>query len=76
MAAGMPREAAHSQLASALDVVVHLARSDGARRVEEVAVLRRLPDGLVVVEPAATFDRDGEMQTHPASDLLAGLLCR
>jgi pilus assembly protein CpaF len=76
MAAGMPREAAHSQLASALDVVVHLARSDGARRVEEVAVLRRLPDGLVVVEPAATFDRDGEMHTHPASDLLAGLLCR
>jgi pilus assembly protein CpaF len=76
MAAGMPREAAHSQLASALDVVVHLARSGGARRVEEVAVLRRLPDGLVVVEPAVTFDRDGEMHTHPASDLLAGLLCR
>lgn len=76
MAAGMPREAAHSQLASALDVVVHLARVEGVRRVQEVAVLRRGPDSLVVAEPAVTFDLDGEMRTHPASDVLASLLCR
>ena len=76
MAAGMPREAAHSQLASALDAVVHLARVEGVRRVQEVAVLRRGPDGLVAAEPAVTFDLDGEMRTHPASDVLAGLLCR
>ncbi len=48
MSAGMPREAAHSQLASALDVVIHLGRSQGRRRVEEVAVLRRGADGYVV----------------------------
>jgi pilus assembly protein CpaF len=37
LAAGLPREAAHSQLAAALDVVVHLGRArDGRRRVMEL----------------------------------------
>src|SRR6187455_918405 len=56
MAAGMPQAAAHSQLASAVDAVVHLGRGpDGARRVAEVAVLRRGPDGRVAAVPAVTF---------------------
>ncbi len=76
MAAGMPREAAHSQLASALDVVVHLGRSGGRRRVEEVAVFRRQKDGFVVAVPAVTFDETGDMHTHEGADHLAELLCR
>jgi pilus assembly protein CpaF len=76
MAAGMPREAAHSQLVSALDVVVHVGRSSGRRRVEEVAVLRRAADGYVAAVPAVTFPTDGTVRTHEASDALAGLLCR
>jgi pilus assembly protein CpaF len=76
MAAGMPREAAHSQLVSALDVVVHVGRSNGSRRVEEVAVLRRGADGYVVAVPAVTFSPDGTVRAHDASDALAGLLCR
>jgi pilus assembly protein CpaF len=76
MAAGMPRDAAHSQLASALDVVVHLGRSGGRRRVEEVAVLRRAQDGYVVVTPAVTFGDGGAVHAHQGADRLAELLDR
>ena len=75
MAAGMPREAAHSQLAAALDVVVHVGRADGARRVEEVAVLRRGTDGYVSAASAVTFHGGGEIHTHDAATQLAELLC-
>ena len=76
MAAGMPRDAAHSQLASALDVVIHLGRPGGRRRVEEVAVLRRGADGYVTAAPAVTFGDDGVVRTHEGADRLAELLCR
>ena len=47
MLAGVPRPAAHSLLASALRVAVHLQRGrDGARRVGQIAVLER--DGELV----------------------------
>src|SRR3546814_8359121 len=40
--AGLARDAAHSQFASAIDVVLHLAReSSGPRRLAQVAVPRR-----------------------------------
>jgi pilus assembly protein CpaF len=72
MAAGMPQAAAHSQLASAVDAVVHLGRSpDGQRRVAEVAVLRRSPSGQVEAQPAVTFAADGTSQEHPAAERLA-----
>lgn len=74
MAAGLPRAAAHSQLASALDVVVHLERVGTRRRVAEVAVLHRGADGYVTVAPAVTFGPRGEITTHPAADRLADLL--
>ncbi|HLN76311.1 MAG TPA: TadA family conjugal transfer-associated ATPase [Nocardioidaceae bacterium] len=76
MSAGMSRDAAHSQLASALDVVIHLGRSAGRRKVEEVAVLRRGADGYVVASPAVTFDESGLISTHDGADRLAELLCR
>ena len=76
MTAGMGREAAHSQLASALDVVVHLQRGRAGRRVAEVAVLRRGHDGYVVAEPAVTFGVGGDVRTHPGVDRLAELLER
>jgi pilus assembly protein CpaF len=60
MAAGMPQAAAHSQLASALDAVVHLGRDhDGRRRLHEVAVLDRRAGGLVEAVPAVSFDPAG-----------------
>ncbi len=72
MAAGMPQAAVHSQLASAVDAVVHLGRGpDGQRRVTEVAVLRRSSSGQVEAQPAVTFAADGTSQEHPAAGSLA-----
>jgi len=60
VAAGLPREAVHSQLAASLDLVIHLARGhDGTRRVQQIAVLQRDPDGLVRCVPAVTAGPDG-----------------
>ncbi|RZU34279.1 TadA family conjugal transfer-associated ATPase [Blastococcus saxobsidens] len=55
VAAGLGRAAVHSQTAAALDVVVHLRRGPAGRRVEEIGVLRRRGD-LVVVEPGWRAD--------------------
>ena len=53
LAAGLGRDAAHSQLASAVDVVLHLARdADGVRRLRQVAVPARGADGLVSMASA------------------------
>lgn len=49
--ADLSRAAVHSQMAAALDVVIHLVRGD-ARHVAAVAVLQRGPDGLVAATPA------------------------
>ena len=77
MAAGMTQDAAHSQLASAVDAVVHLTRGpDGRRRVAEVAVLRRGPDGRVRAEPALTFLADGTTREHSAAEALVERLRR
>ena len=55
VAAGLGRAAVHSQAAAALDVVVHLRRGAAGRRVEEIGLLRRRDD-LVVVEPGWRAD--------------------
>jgi pilus assembly protein CpaF len=71
MAAGMPQAAAHSQLASAVDALIHVGRSAaGTRRVEEIAALDRSPSGQVQVRPAVTFDDSGTARVHPAAALL------
>lgn len=60
-AAGLSREAVHSQLAAALDVVVHLVRGaeGGRRRVAEICLLERGADGFVRAVPAVSFDAAG-----------------
>jgi pilus assembly protein CpaF len=72
LAAGLGREAAHSQLASAVDVVLHLARgSDGRRVLREVAVPERHPaTGLVEMRPAVEFDDEGEAHAGPGAERL------
>lgn len=74
VAAGMPREAVHSQLRSSLDLVVHLARAaDGLRRVEQIAVLGEDERGFVTCEPALMFD-EMEAVHGPGHERLAALL--
>ncbi|MFI6293850.1 TadA family conjugal transfer-associated ATPase [Nonomuraea sp. NPDC050790] len=75
-AAGLSREAVHSQLAAALDVVVHLARSraDGRRRVAEICLLERTPSGLVEARTAMTFPAAGGGLAGPAFGRLEEVL--
>jgi pilus assembly protein CpaF len=71
-AAGLPREAAHSQLGAALDAVVHLSRDRAGRRfVAQVGVPVRGPDGLVAISPALGFGVDGLTERGPSAALLA-----
>ena len=58
-AAGLSREAVHSQLTAALDVVVHLVRDPGGgrRRVAEICRLRRGPTGWSTSPPRSRSPR-------------------
>ena len=74
LAAGLPREALHSQLAAAVQVVVHLAREpDGSRVVRAVGCLTRGTDGLCRVVPAVRVE-GGRLVEDSAAATLAGLL--
>ncbi len=77
LAAGWGRAATHSQLASALDAVVHVARAaDGRRVVRQVAVPVRTPEGWVGFEPAVDVDDDGRLTWGPGVDVLERRLTR
>ncbi|GGM73413.1 hypothetical protein GCM10010106_19950 [Thermopolyspora flexuosa] len=75
-AAGLSREAVHSQIAAALDVVIHLVRDPrgGRRRLSEICLLCRRPDGLVEATPALTFPPSGPPVPGPAFPVLAARL--
>ena len=69
-AAGLGRDALHSQLAAAVQAVVHLVRGrDGLRRVAVIAALRRDATGRVRVLPALTAGPDG-VSTGEGLDVL------
>ncbi|GAB3852646.1 TadA family conjugal transfer-associated ATPase [Nocardioides maradonensis] len=74
LTAGLGREAAHSQLASALDVVLHMVRDRDGRRLGEIALLERTGSGLVRTVTAGTVGRDGRFQAGPAADHLVDLI--
>lgn len=75
LAAGLGRAAAHSQLGSAVDVVVHTHRGrDGLRRVREIGVLDRV-GGDARVEPAVVFAGD-RAEVGPGAERLEELLRR
>ncbi|TIC78581.1 TadA family conjugal transfer-associated ATPase [Nocardioides sp. GY 10127] len=74
LAAGLDREAVHSQLAAGLHVVLHVARDrEGRRGLAAVGVV--VPDGRgrVGVEPALTVT-DGRLEEGPAAPLLARMV--
>ena len=75
LAAGLPAPAAHAQLASAVEVVLHCGRDpDGRRRLGEVAVLARGADGTCRAESAVRFPPGAAAVEGPGADRLAGLL--
>jgi pilus assembly protein CpaF len=78
VAAGLPREAVHSQVASALHVVAHLVRdASGQRRLREIAVLEaRAGANAVQVHSvsAVAFQRDGSAVPGPGAARLESLV--
>lgn len=75
--AGLGREAVHSQLASALDVVLHLGRDrSGARFLQEISVPHRDDQGWVTMRSAVAFTADGVASEGPGVGALAELLER
>jgi pilus assembly protein CpaF len=74
--AGVSRSAAHSLLAAAVDVVLHLRRGpEGKRRMAGLAVLTVGADGIAVVTPAYLFTSSG-VQRGPAADALDDRMSR
>ncbi|WP_448625662.1 TadA family conjugal transfer-associated ATPase [Geodermatophilus sp. URMC 64] len=69
VAAGLDRAAVHSQAAAGLSVVVHVRRTPAGRRVDEIGLVRRAGD-RVVVEPG--WRADGS--ACPAGEALRILL--
>jgi pilus assembly protein CpaF len=60
VAAGLSRDAAHAQLASALTAVVHLSREPaGRRRIADIGVFERLGGGGIVVTSVFGAGRRG-----------------
>ena len=68
---GLDRAALHSQLAAAVQVVLHVRRGqNGGRRLDEIAVLRR--DGDEPVRVVTAWHADAA--PAPGADLLRDLL--
>ncbi|MFA7266089.1 MAG: TadA family conjugal transfer-associated ATPase [Candidatus Nanopelagicales bacterium] len=60
LAAGLGREALHSQVAAGLDAVIHIERDrHGNRRIAGIHSLDRGRDGIVVASPAVIFEPGG-----------------
>jgi pilus assembly protein CpaF len=77
LAAGLGREAAHSQFLAGVDVVLHLGRDvDGQRLLREVAVPHRRSDGLADMLTAVSFPGGGRVVTGPGESALADRLAR
>ncbi len=74
---GMGRAALHAQLASALDLVIHIRRqASGRREVTEIDVLETdVGSGLVRTVPAVSFVRR-RTERGPGAAELERLLCR
>lgn len=57
----MPLEAIRQQIASAIDVVIHLARlRDKSRRTMEITEIVGFKDGNIIMNPLYEFEEEGE----------------
>jgi pilus assembly protein CpaF len=75
LAAGLGREAAHSQFLAGVDAILHIGRDvDGHRVLREVAVPWRRADGLAEVHTAVSFPGGGRVVTGPGEVDLAARL--
>ncbi len=73
MGADIPLEAIRSQIASAIDLMVHLARmKDGSRKVVEITEISGYENGAYVMNPLFVYskkeitDANGQKKNYPA----------
>ncbi|MDR2665554.1 MAG: CpaF family protein [Oscillospiraceae bacterium] len=60
-APGLPLEAIRQQIASALDMLIHLSRMrDGTRKVTEITEVAGYENGAVALNPLYVFEEDGD----------------
>ncbi|ONI67313.1 pilus assembly protein CpaF [Kribbella sp. ALI-6-A] len=73
--AGLTPQAVHSQVSSALHAVIHLTRDrTGLRRIAEIRVIARSPNGSVTTHPAVHFTRQGTVELDTGAPQLTHLL--
>lgn len=70
VAAGLSREAVHSQLAAALDLVIHVERDTRGRRILKEISLVEVSEGKVVVVPAVINNHQTTTFTKKSHDLI------
>lgn len=77
LAGGLPRAAAHSQFAAAVDVVLHIVRDGtGQRRLAQLAVPLRSETGLVTMVSAIEFPAADRAECGPGLAVLEERLRR
>ncbi|NGP58123.1 secretion system protein E [Paenibacillus thiaminolyticus] len=75
--ANLPVEVIRRQIASAIDIIVHLARlRDGSRKVMEISEIIGLQDGEVLLGPLFRFEESGTEEGQVAGRLAAQHMLR
>ena len=64
-AEGLPLDAVRQQIASAIDIIVHLSRlRDKSRKTMEITELVGYKDGTYEMNPLYVFEEDAELSTN------------
>lgn len=70
-AAGLPLEAIRQQIASAVDIIIHLSRlRDRSRKTMEITEVVRYEDGKIVMNPLYVFEEDEKSTLEKVSGSL------
>jgi pilus assembly protein CpaF len=71
----LPHAVVREQIATAVDLVVHIARTPSGRRITEVAEVGRLDGGNLGVRPLVEDGRLAALPTRPVRSAPAGVPC-
>lgn len=70
-AAGLPLEAIRQQIASAVDIIVHLSRlRDKSRKTMEITEIVGFENGQIILNPLYVFEEDGDSTLEKVSGKL------
>lgn len=68
---GLPLDAVRQQIASALDIIVHLSRlRDKSRKTVEITEVAGFENGRIVLNPLYVFEEDAKSTTEKVSGVL------